>query len=262
MEANSKWGFVQPDAADKWVWEPVDKVYKYAQDHGLPFKGHNFFWHIEQPNWVKEDNVATVAPIWIKTFCERYPNTAMIDVVNEPVHNPAPYRNGMGGTGKTGYDWVLQAFKWAREYCPNAILIVNEFNIIEYQGDHDKFVAMLQKLLDAGAPIDAIGAQGHDVYRESVGVEKAKGYIDALVNKFHLPVYITELDIDSANDQQQKSLMQAEVTMFWEHPSVRGITYWGFAQGSTWRTNAWLIKSDGTFRPAMQWLQDFIASKR
>ncbi len=213
MEANSKWGFVQPSGPDNWVWEPVDKVYQYALDHHIIFKGHCLFWATEQPSWVNDSNVMTVAPIWVKSFCERYPKTAMIDVVNEPGHNPAPYRNGMGGAGKTGFDWVLQGFKWARQYCPGATLLINDFNIIEYDGDNSAFISMVQKLLDAGAPIDAIGAQGHDVYK--VGAAKAKTYIDKLAATFNLPIYITEMDIDQANDAQQAQLMQDEITMFW-----------------------------------------------
>ncbi|HEU5073616.1 MAG TPA: endo-1,4-beta-xylanase, partial [Polyangiaceae bacterium] len=257
MEANSKWGFVQPDGPDSWVWEPVDEAYQYAKDNGVIFKQHNFFWNFEQPSWVNEGNVATYAPIWIQEFCERYPDVAQIDVVNEPFFNSAPYRNGMGGAGESGYDWVIQAFEWAREYCPNSILIINEFNIVEWEDDHNTFVAALHQIMDAGAPIDAIGAQGHDIYR--AGTDVALGYIDALTEEFGLPIYITELDIDLANDEEQLAKMQEIIPALWDHPNVHGITYWGFLQGSTWRTNAWLVSTSGTERPAMTWLQQFIA---
>lgn len=260
MEANSKWGFVQPNNADEWVWEPVDQAYQYAKDHGIVFKEHCFFWNFEQPSWVTASNVATVGPAWVKGFCERYPDVEMIDVVNEFLHNKSPYREGMGGAGVTGHDWVIQAYQWAREYCPNSTLILNDFNIIEYENDHNSFVSALHALLDAGAPIDAIGAQAHDVYK--VGSDVAKGYLDHLVEEFHLPIYITEVDIDLTDDAEQLASMQEEIQMFWDHPSVHGITYWGFLKGSTWRTNAWLIDGSGNQRPAMTWLQDFIATHR
>jgi endo-1,4-beta-xylanase len=32
----------------------------------------------------------------------------------------------VGGDGATGYDWIVNAFKWAREFCPNAILLLND----------------------------------------------------------------------------------------------------------------------------------------
>jgi endo-1,4-beta-xylanase len=260
MEANSKWGFVQPDSPDRWVWEPVDQVYQYAIDHDIGFKGHTFFWATEQPRWVNDSNVLVTAEAWVKAFCERYPRTAMIDVVNEPGHNPAPYRNGMGGAGSSGFDWVVTGFKWARKHCPGAVLILNEFNIIEYDNDNDAYISMLQKVLAAGAPVDAIGAQGHDVYK--IGVAKAKGYLDKLASTFHLPIYITEMDIDQADDAQQKQSMQDSITMFWNHPAIKGITYWGYVKGTTWRGDAWLMDTSGKYRPSMTWLQDFIKMNR
>jgi endo-1,4-beta-xylanase len=258
LEANSKWGFVQPDSATQWIWEPVDKVYQYALDHNIVFKEHTFFWNYEQPGWVNDSNIATVGPAWIKAFCERYPKTAMIDVANEPYNHPAPYRNGMGGAGKSGFDWVVQAHKWARQYCPNAILILNEYNAIEYEEHYNNYTNMLQALLTAGAPVDAIGVQGHDVSR--VGVATAKMYLDKMVARFNLPVYVTEFDIDISDDAQQKQVMQDAITMFWNQPMVKGITYWGYQEGLTWRVNGWLVHSNGSYRPAMTWLQDFIKS--
>lgn len=260
MEANSKWGFVQPDGPDSWVWEPVDQAYAYAKEHGIVFKQHNFFWNFEQPSWVTNSNVMQAGEAWVRAFCERYPDVPMIDVVNEPVNNPAPYREGMGGAGVSGFDWVVKAFQWAKQYCPNSVLIINEFNIIEWEGDHIEFMDALQKMLDAGAPIDAIGAQGHDVYR--AGTDVAKTYIDELTERFHLPIYVTELDIDLSNDEDQLAKMQEEIEMLWAHPNVPGITYWGFLQGKTWRTNAWLVSTSGAPRPAMTWLQEFIATHR
>ena len=56
--------------------------------------------------------------------------------------------------------------------------------------------------------------------------------------------------------------MQEIITALWEHPNVHGITYWGFLQGSTWRPNAWLLSTNGTERPAMTWLLQFIAEHR
>ncbi len=72
----------------------------------------------------------------------------------------------------------------------------------------------------------------------------------------------TELDIDLVDDQEQVAKMEEEITALWNHPHVYGITYWGFLQGSTWRSNAWLASGNGTERPAMTWLQEFIAEHR
>ena len=46
--------------------------------------------------------------------------------------------------------------------------------------------------------------------------------------------------------------------MFWSNENVKGITYWGYLVGATWVANSGLIQSNGTKRPAMTWLMDFL----
>lgn len=107
----------------------------------------------------------------------------------------------------------------------------------------------------AGAPIDAIGAQAHDAYK--LPTATVKGYIDKLAAT-GLPVYITEYDIDIADDNQQKNVMQEQFTMFYTSPNVRGITFWGYIVGATWRSNTGLQQSSGAMRPAMTWLMQYL----
>jgi GH35 family endo-1,4-beta-xylanase len=52
--------------------------------------------------------------------------------------------------------------------------------------------------------------------------------------------------------------MQDQFPMFWQNPNIKGITLWGYVFGSTWLANTGLIQSDGTKRPAMTWLMDFL----
>ena len=83
-------------------------------------------------------------------------------------------------------------------------------------------------------------------------------YLDKLASQTGLPVYITEYDIDLADDNQQRNVMESQITMFWNHSNVRGITLWGYIVGSTWRPNTGLMNSSGTMRPAMTWLTGFL----
>jgi autotransporter-associated beta strand protein len=48
--------------------------------------------------------------------------------------------------------------------------------------------------------------------------------------------------------------------MFWTNPAVRGITFWGYKQGQIWRQNAHLLRTDGTERPAMTWMKNYMAA--
>jgi endo-1,4-beta-xylanase len=265
---NKYWNQFSPENAGKWGsvqsregsfnWKSLDAMYKYCTDNNIIFKHHVFVWGAQQPNWVNNGNGETAVKAWMKAYCERYPKVAMIDVVNEPPPHTTPaYKDGIGGNGASGWDWIANSFKWAREYCPNAILLLNDYNTIEYANQRDSFINIVKKIKAVGAPIDAVGVQAHGLANASAS--SAKGHIDTIASQTGLPVYVTEFDIGIADDNRQKSKIQEHFTMFWNNTNVKGITFWGYINGSTWVANTGLIQSNGTtFRPSMTWLMDFI----
>jgi endo-1,4-beta-xylanase len=85
-------------------------------------------------------------------------------------------------------------------------------------------------------------------------------YLDRLAST-GLPIYISEYDINLADDNQQRNVMQSQFTMFWNHSSVKGITLWGYVAGQTWLPNTGLMTSSGTMRPAMTWLMQFLSTQ-
>ncbi|MFL5308450.1 MAG: endo-1,4-beta-xylanase [Polyangia bacterium] len=258
-ENEGKWGSVE-GTQGKYNWTALDNIHTYAMQHNMPFKQHNFVWGAQQPGWIgglSQANQKAAVEDWIKQFCTRYPDTQMIDVLNEPPpHTTPPYMAALGGAGASGYDWVVTIFKWARQYCPNSILIVNDYNIIEQSGDNSRMIDLVTKSMKAGAPIDAIGAQAHGLTNASASTTQM--YIDKLTSSTGLPVYISEFDLNIADDNQQKTQFQNLFTMFWNDPNVHGVTVWGYIQGQTWETNSGLMSSSGTLRPAMTWLMNFL----
>jgi endo-1,4-beta-xylanase len=257
-ENEGKWGSVEA-TRDQMNWSPIDRIHDYAVAHGILFKQHNFVWGSQQPSWLSglsaADQRAEVEE-WIRLFCERYPDVALIDVVNEPPPHTNPvYMNALGGAGASGYDWIVQTFKWARQYCPKAILILNDYNTIEYANDNSHFIDIVNKIKAAGAPIDAIGAQAHDAYKLSNAT--VQGFVDKLAAT-GLPVYITEYDINLASDSDQQKVMSTQFPMFWNDKHVAGITLWGYLVGATWEANTGLLNTNGTPRPALSWLKDYL----
>jgi endo-1,4-beta-xylanase len=260
------WDQFTPENAGKWAsvqstistfnWSSLDALYEYCDERHIPFKEHCFIWGSGQPNWLNNDNAAELARNWMKQFCDRYPKTRIINVVNEPLHTPPSYRQGLGGAGASDWDWLVNSFKWAREACPNAVLVLNDYNIIEYSNEHKRIIDLVQASLADGAPIMAIGAQSHDVAK--VWLSTVQTYLADLISQTGLPVYISELDLPIADDVQQAATMKDLITTFWNDPNVPGITYWGYVAGATWRSNAELMTSTGAMRPAMTWLMDFL----
>ncbi|HZY06371.1 MAG TPA: endo-1,4-beta-xylanase, partial [Ilumatobacteraceae bacterium] len=264
------WDQLTPENAGKWGsiegtrntmrWTSLDAMHDYAKQHNIPFKQHNFIWGSQQPGWLgglsQAEQKAEVEE-WIRLFCERYPDVQLIDVVNEPPpHTTPPYVAALGGSGASGYDWIAQAFKWAHQYCPNAVLILNDYNNIEYGNDNAHTIDIVTKIKAAGAPITGVGAQAHACGNLSASTIQAN--IDKITAQTGLPVYISEYDLNIADDNQQKNVMQSQFTMFWNDKNVAGITLWGYVVGSTWVANSGLITSSGTMRPAMTWLMSFL----
>jgi hypothetical protein len=77
-----------------------------------------------------------------------------------------------------------------------------------------------------------------------------------------LPVYITEFDIDEADDTNQLTSMQIYFPLFWNNPGVKGISMSGYRQGDVWADHpyTYLILSDDSERPALDWLRTYVES--
>ena len=252
-ENEGKWGSVE-GTRDQYNWAPLDRIYAYAREHNIPMKAHTLVWGSQFPSWITNLSASEQAAEieeWIRDYCTRYPDTAMIDVVNEaiPGHAPAAYAQNAFGN-----DWIIKSFQLARQYCPNAILILNDYNVLSW--DTDKFITLARPVIAAGV-VDALGAQSHGLADRPLSETTTKlNQIAAL----GLPIYISEYDIEKTNDQEQLQVMQQQFPLFYNHASVKGITLWGYVVGSTWRDGTGLIQQNGTFRPAMTWLMNYLAT--
>lgn len=261
------WNQVTPENAGKWGsveatrdvmnWSALDNAYRMAKQNGLLFRQHTFVWGQQQPAWIEsltpDEQLAEVEE-WIQLYCERYPDTDFIDVVNEPLHATPSYKKAMGGHGLTGWDWVIWAFEKARQHCPNAKLFLNDYNVVSSNGATTSYLQIINALKADGL-IDGIGEQGH--FPETTPMPTVEANLDRLAGT-DLPIQITEFDINVANDAQQKSKYEEVFPVLWSHPGVEGITLWGYKQSQIWREDAYLVRANGSARPALSWLQDYI----
>jgi endo-1,4-beta-xylanase len=259
-ENGGKWGSVE-GTKDVMSWGNMDMVYNYARTKGIPVKFHTLIWGNQQPSWIASlpaDQQLVQVEDWIKLIAARYPNLDMIDVVNEPLpgHAPPSYKNALGGDGTTGWDWVIKSFELARFYFPKAILLINEYNILS-SGTNVQTYSQIINLLKARGLIDGIGCQGH--FLESTSAAIVRTNLNTLAN-LGLPIYISEFDLNLANDTLQLNKYKEIFPVLWEHQAVKGITLWGYRQGYIWRTDAYLIRTNGTDRPAMTWLKSYLTS--
>jgi endo-1,4-beta-xylanase len=252
-ENAGKWGSVQPGPSAAFNWATLDAIYAYAEQHNIPFKEHSFVWGAAQPAGTYTS--ATVEN-WIKSYCERYPKTSLIDVVNEPPPHTIPTYAKILGEGESGtYPWIVKAFKLARLHCGNAVLILNDYDNLAYASSQAHYIDIVNNVRANGGPIDALGIQAHDASKLTTSQLQAS--LDTLSAQTGLPIYITEYDISLSKDEEQLAIFQEQFPIFWQSKAVRGVTVWGWIMGYTWVSNSGLVR-ETTPRPAMTWLMNYL----
>ena len=273
-----KWGSVER-RRDVMNWANLDNAYNFAQTQGFPFRYHVLIWGNQQPSWM--NNLSSSAQRdeieeWFSAVATRYPDIDYLEVVNEPLNTPPDGNNGranyiaaLGGTGSSGWEWVLESFRLARQHFPGTQLVINEYNVIRNNSNTANYLALIGLLQDEDL-IDVIGFQAHAFTTKPASV----GAMTTSINQFEatgLPAMVTEMEIDGAlsvgtdwiqDDALQLSEYQRVFPLFWEHPAIVGVTLWGWRTG-LWRDAemAYLQDIDGTERPALQWLRHYLAGE-
>ena len=261
------WNQLTPENAGKWgelerlrdsmSWSLLDQAYAYSRDRNYPFKLHTLVWGANQPRWLAglpEAEQILELTEWFDALAIRFPGVAQIDVVNEPLHAPPVYKNALGGNGMTGWDWVVNTFALARDRFPDSELLLNDFNILSSRSNTERYLDIIRLLIDRNL-IDAIGVQGH--FLEDANTAVISSNLDLLADT-GLPIYVTEFDLNIADDHVQRVRYQDIFSVIHEHPSVQGITLWGYRENELWQENAYLLREDGTERPALTWLRCYL----
>ena len=281
-ENGGKWGSVE-FTRDVYNWNDARAARAQARANGHVFKWHVLFWGNQQPQWMwdltPEEQMVEIRE-WLDAIRTEFPDLEQIEVVNEPLHDrpdktsagnttagggSGGYYEALGGAGTTGHDWIIQAFTLAREYFPNAQLMLNDYSITN-DGNATTSYLQIIELLKARGLIDLVGIQGHAFefnYNNLPGSAATHTANLARLAAAGLPIYVTEFDIDGVDaifsvqdDALQLTRYQALFPVFWENEAVKGVTMWGYVQGGHWRTGsgAWLMYPNGAERPALQWL--------
>ena len=270
---NTYWNQVTPENGTKWGaveatqntmnWTTADTAYNYAKSKGYKFKLHTLVWGSQEPSWVKGlSSTSQLVEVeqWMRLSCARYPDSWAVDVVNEPLHAVPSYKAALGGDGTTGWDWVITSFRLARQYCPSAKLLLNEYATEADATKRGKIKAIATLLKDRGL-IDGIGLQAHFFTLDNMSAAGMKTALDDYA-KVGLDIYISELDLKgpSNTDASQKAKYEELFPVMWTHASVKGITLWGYKVGETWSSGTGLLNTDGSERPALSWLKNYVSS--
>lgn len=152
---------------------------------------------------------------------------------------------------------MIWSFEKARQNLPNAKLILNDYDILKSNTATTNYLTIINLLKDRGL-IDGIGELAH--FLETTSLSTIQANLDRLTAT-GIPVYISEFDINIADDASKKARYEQLFPVFWNNAAVKGVTLWGYKQGSIWRPDAYLVRTDGSEQPALTWLKSFVAGQ-
>lgn len=254
-----------PENAGKWSevqhfesqdsFHVLDQMMSIAEERDIVVKEHTLVWYQQVPRWVTPENANEAVHAWFKTMSEHYGDRFdLIDVVNEPLDGVPEYFEGID-CGDGEWAWVFWSFRLAREHFPKTKLLINEYGILNSAEKTARYVDLIKQLKEEKL-VDGIGLQAHGLENTPSAVIQENL---ETIKSLKLPVYISEWDISSSDDDTQLRIMQEQFPIFWDDPMVKGITFWGHEVGRTWRPDAFLVYRDGKYRPAMQWMLEYMA---
>lgn len=176
------------------------------------------------------------------------------DVVNETFWN-RDLQNLLGP------DILVEWFKAARAADPQARLYINDARIVAFgsqeQEHKDYYFNEVQRLVQAGAPLDGIGFQSHFYDHALSTPEQVQDTLDRFAD-FGLSLAITEYDYLTEDEDRQARYMYDFMHMVFSHPSVTQFIMWSFWEGQVWKKPCALFREDWTPKPSGQVFKDLV----
>lgn len=280
-ENECKWASIE-GTRGRYNFSGCKAAYNWAKQNGGYFKFHALLWGSQYPSWLEGlsvDETKTAIMNWFDAVKKEIPDPDMIDVVNEAIrtgnnqyHSNYPKTKiieAMGGDNGN-YTFIVNAFKEARKRWPNAVLIYNDYNTVQWQKNEG--IDLINKIKQGGAPVDGYGLQAHDMQNQGgnangtgaggscLNINTLKSTIEEIWNKTQTPMFISEYDIFTSNDNEQKTCYEQQISYFMENEHIAGITIWGYIYGATWNDGTSGIIRDEKDRPAMTWLKSYLPS--
>lgn len=252
----------------------IDALMDFAVENDLRMYGHVLVWHSQTPSFFFEDesgapltnspadqailrdrmetHIVNVAE-YLSQWGEYGGDNPLVawDVVNEVIDDSAAYADGMRRSEWyriLGETFVDDAFAFADEafngtYAAAGVerpvtLFINDYNT-EQSGKRGRYLALIDRLISRGAPIDGIGHQFHvnlslpvTALEDAIVDAQGRGLVQA----------VTELDVTTGVPESQAKFVDQgyyyrdAFDIFRTYADqVYSVTIWGLIDSRSWR---------------------------
>jgi GH35 family endo-1,4-beta-xylanase len=254
FENDLKWNqFANQDYSE------VDKAMPWLVKHGYAVRGHNLVWGSNR--WLPEEMRTMPVPEARAAIERRVRETVarfkgqlyVWDVVNEAATERELW-------DRVGWDTFANTFKWTKQTDPKVLTCYNDFDVTEENQARPSQKAdvkdRIRRILDAGAPLDIIGLQGH-VSVPLTPVSRVVEILDEMA-QYGKPLEITEYDVSLQDDAEHARYTRDYLTACFANPRMRSFLMWGFWEGQHWRAEVGgaMFRRDWSERPTVKVWED------
>ncbi len=274
----------------------ADNMLTQVKADGFYTIGHALAWHNQSAGWPPSGSNYTEARAslqrYISTIAGHYSQGPYMldawDVVNEAMRdnpeNPTDWRNALRSginpterparwfeayaNGGNGWDYIYDAFLFAREAAPDAILYYNDFNDEELPNKAIAIASMVKELnerymnehpeANGRKLIEGIGIQGH--YNLRLNVDNLEEVLK-IYSETGVEISITELDVQfngtsadvrpTEEQLKEQAVLYAKLFMLFKKysDSIERVTFWGVADNNSWRSTGYPLPFDSNRAP-------------
>jgi len=255
-----KWGVVEPTQG-QFDWSGADRLVSFAQAHGQLVRGHTLLWHNQLPTWLTDGVTnGSISSSQLRDLLKQHIFTEagrfrgkiwQWDVANEffTDANPSGLNPNDFWVSNLGPDIIPQAFRWAHQADPHALLFYNDYNIAGEDGSNaksDAVFAWLKDMLNQGVPIHGVGDQGHLDTQFGFSGARMQQDLERYAS-LGLKVAITEADVRTNVDGPTTQVPTDSLAQFAQPfefgqmlkaamavPDCLSFTVWGFGDADSW----------------------------
>jgi endo-1,4-beta-xylanase len=246
LENYLKFEPLRPSRAS-YHFDVADEIVDYAEVNDMVVRGHTLVWHHQLPRWLTgrdwtEEELSAILEEHIHTVVTRYQRRIYAwDVVNEAINEDGTGLRASIWLETLGPGYIEQAFRWAHEADPDAVLCYNDY-MAYWTGDqklqavHD----LLTSLMDKGVPVHCVGFQMH--LRTEWDFFSRK-QVQRWMQKFAdlgLEIHVTELDVaipmpvSESESQRQAQMYEDVLDTCMGIEACTTLVMWGFTDRYSW----------------------------
>ena len=226
-----------------------DAIVAFAKAHDMAVHGHCLIWYAEDGGRFHELEGQAFLDTYndyIHRVAGRYAGFIRTwDVVNEPVTDEGSVLRDCLWSQKLGEDYIRLAFAAAHAADPDAILLMNEYNLEYTPKKRATLLRAAERALKAGAPLHGIGTQTH------IGGDVPPGAIRAAIRdiaSLGLKIHVSEVDITLHEERpvnavepriDQLRVLDELVEAYHDVPAAQrvGMTFWGVRDSDSWQNS-------------------------